>query len=266
MYHQVGYFAPMRSHRANYCDAGRFRRQMAFLAKGGFSVLSLDQALAGLRGELRLKPRSVVLTFDDGYRNFREHALPVLQAYGFPAVVYAISGWLGRRMAWARHEPGRLEPELLSAAQLRELQSAGVCVGSHGLSHAKLGELDADAQLRELEGSRKALQDLLGSDVRHLCYPFGSFNRATVSLAGEVGYASATTCLRGAATPADHPLVLPRKAISFGDSLAGFAWKVVVKNAPKSELVRWRAVMAEAESAGSPSALDSGETRTECIE
>ena len=240
MYHQVGIFSPMRSHRANYCDAGRFRRQMAFLARGGFRILSLDQALAGLRGERLLPAHGVVLTFDDAYANFLEHALPVLQAHGFPGVVYAISDWLGRRMTWATAEPGRLEPALMTAAQLRALQAMGITVGSHGATHAKLGELSPDAQRRELSDSRKALQDALGTDVTHLCYPFGSFDRSTVELAGEVGYVSATTCLRGAATPADHPLVLPRKAISFGDNLLGFGWKLWFKHAPKPALRGWR--------------------------
>ena len=240
MYHQVGHFASMRAHRANYCDAGRFRRQMAFLAKGGCRVLSLDQALVGLRGEHPLPARGVVLTFDDAYVNFIEHALPVLQTHGFPAAVYAISGWLGRRMTWLTPEPGRPEPELMTAAQLRALQAAGITVGSHGATHVKLGELPPDAQRRELNDSRKALQDALGSDVVHLCYPFGSFDRSAIDLAAEAGYVSATTCLRGAATPADHPLVLPRKAISFGDNLLGFGWKLLFKHSPMPALTEWR--------------------------
>ena len=246
MYHQVGRFVPMREHRANYCDAGRFARQMAFLARGGFAVLAPDAALACLRGERPMPRRAVLLTFDDGYVNFIEHALPVLQRYGFPAVVYAISGWIGRRMSWANPAPGRAEPQLMTAAQLGEIHAAGITVGSHGATHAKLGGLPPEAQRRELMDSRNALQDVLGEPVDHLCYPFGSFDRSAVDLAADVGYRSATTCLRGAATPLDHPLVLPRKAISYGDNLIGFGWKVLVKHAPKPALTEWRRRMAAA--------------------
>jgi peptidoglycan/xylan/chitin deacetylase (PgdA/CDA1 family) len=244
MYHQVGRFAAMRTHRANYCDAGRFARQMAFLDAAGFRVLDIDSALACLRGEQSMPARAVVLTFDDAYVNFIEHALPVLRRHGFPAVVYAISAWLGRRMNWARPEPGRPQPQLMTAAQLLEIRAAGITVGSHGATHAKLGELEPDAQRRELADSRAALEDALGEAVEHLCYPFGSFDRSAVTLAAEIGYRSATTCLRGAATPRDHPLVLPRKAISYGDNLIGYGWKLLIKHAPKPVLGDWRERMA----------------------
>lgn len=239
MYHQVGRFKAMRDHRANYCDAGRFARQMAFLQRAGFHVVSLEQALAGLQGEHQLPPRAVLLTFDDAYAGFFDYALPVLAEHEFPAVVYAISAWVGQRMRWADPSGGRIEPALMSAAQLRAIQDAGISVGSHGACHRKLAELAPAEQERELSGSRTMLEDLLGQPVEHLCYPFGSFNADTVRLAAEAGYRSAMTCLRGAATAWDHPLVLPRKAISFGDNLVGFGWKLL-KRRPKPALERWR--------------------------
>ncbi|MBK5930309.1 polysaccharide deacetylase family protein [Halochromatium salexigens] len=239
MYHQVGRFKPMRAHRANYCDAGRFARQMALLAHGGFHVISLERALAGLYGQSPLPPRAVLLTFDDAYADFIEHALPVLMAHRFPAVVYAISDWVGQRMRWAERDPDRAEPALMSAFQLRALKEAGISVGSHGVSHRKLAELAPAEQARELNQSRAALEDLLGQPVRDLCYPFGRFTQETVRLAAEAGYRSAMTCLRGAATGADHPLVLPRKAVSFGDNLLGVGWKLT-KHRPKPALEDWR--------------------------
>jgi peptidoglycan/xylan/chitin deacetylase (PgdA/CDA1 family) len=240
MYHQVGRFEPMRAHRANYCDAGRFARQMWMLAHGGFNVIGLEDALAGLRGERRIPPRAVVLTFDDAYAGFIDHALPALREHGFPATVYAISGWLGKRMRWANPSPGRAEPRLMSADELRSVQREGIMIGSHGATHRKLAALGVDDQRRELVESRTELEDRLGAPVEHLCYPFGSFDRHSLRLAAEAGYRSATTCLRGAATPFDHPLLLPRKAISFGDSLIGVAWKLLIKHRPKPALVVWR--------------------------
>jgi len=245
MYHQVGRFPPMRAHRANYCDAGRFAAQMALLARLGWRVLDLDTALACLAGTAPTPRRAVVLTFDDAYDNFFDHALPVLQGHGFPATVYAISGWLGRAMTWAGDEPGRPAPALMSAARLRELRAAGITVGSHSVSHAKLAELSPERQRLELINSKAALEDVLGEPVRHLCYPFGSFDLESVRAAAAAGYLSATTCLRGAATAADHPLALPRKAISYGDNLLGYWWKLAMKDAPKPALVQWRQRLAQ---------------------
>jgi peptidoglycan/xylan/chitin deacetylase (PgdA/CDA1 family) len=165
----------------------------------------------------------------------------VLQRHRFPAVVYAISDWVGGRMRWSRPQPGRAEPALMDAGALRAVHAAGITVGSHGASHVRLAGLGRERQRRELADSRAALEDLLGAEVRDLCYPFGSFDADSVALAGELGYRSAMTCLRGAATLADDALVLPRKAISFGDDLIGFGWKLLVKHAPKPALAAWRA-------------------------
>jgi peptidoglycan/xylan/chitin deacetylase (PgdA/CDA1 family) len=128
----------------------------------------------------------------------------------------------------------------MSAVRLREIHAAGMTVGSHTANHVKLGEASPVVQRAELADSKAALEDLLGTEVRHLCYPFGSFDRSAIDTAAQVGYVSATTCLRGAATPADHPLALPRKAISFGDNLIGYWWKLAVKHAPKPDLTQWR--------------------------
>lgn len=246
MYHQVGDFAPMRTHRANYCDRRRFAAQMGFLARFGYHVLSLDQALEVLRGERPAPPRAVVLTFDDGYDNFADHALPILQRHGFTATVYAISGWLGRRAEWFAKDPGRPVPSLMSAARLRAVREAGIAIGSHTHDHLRLAEVDARTKRDQLARSKSTLEDVLGAPVPHLCYPFGSFDRDAVAAAAETGYHSATTCLRGAARAyLDHPLVLPRKAISYGDDLLGYWWKVAVKQAPTAALAEWRATLRE---------------------
>jgi peptidoglycan/xylan/chitin deacetylase (PgdA/CDA1 family) len=128
----------------------------------------------------------------------------------------------------------------MDAGRLREIRAAGVTVGSHTANHAKLAEVPPEIKREELASSKAALEDVLGEEVRHLCYPFGSFDLDTVHAARETGYTSAATCLRGAATPEDHPLVLPRKAISFGDNLIGYGWKVLFKHAPVPALAEWR--------------------------
>ena len=244
MYHQVGEFAPMKVHRANYCDHRRFAAQMAFLKRFGYQVLNLDQVLACLRGEYPIPSRAVALTFDDAYLSFLTHALPVLQGHGFPATVYAISGWVGRRAEWLAKDPGRPIPELMSSVQLREIGALGITVGSHTVNHPKLADVSTERQHRELADSKAALEDLLGEEVVHLCYPYGSFDLNTVRAAANCGYVSATTCLRGPAEPGDHALALPRKAISFGDNLIGYFWKLAIKNTPKPQLSEWRRRLA----------------------
>ena len=100
MYHQVGDFPRMDAHRSTYCHYRRFAAQMAYLHRFGYHVLRLGDALDALRGARPIPPRAVVLTFDDGYENFYEHAYPALARYGFPAMVYLLSGFIGQDATW----------------------------------------------------------------------------------------------------------------------------------------------------------------------
>lgn len=240
MYHQVGDFAPMQAHRSTYCHYRRFESQMAFLHRFRFNVLGMDRALACLRGERPIPPRAVVLTFDDGYENFYEYAWPALSRYGFPAIVYLLSGLIGRPSGWFERD-GRETPMLMGRERILELRRLGVDFGSHGVSHRKLAEIDAESVRREVCDSKRQLEALLDEEVRHFCYPYGSHDLDAAAVVAEAGYDSAVTCLRAAATPDFDDFLLPRKAISYGDNLAGFFWKLAMKNEPKQEPLRWRA-------------------------
>lgn len=237
MYHQVGRFAPMQAHRSTYCDHRRFAQQMAYLTRFGYSVLSLDEVLACLRGQKPIPPKAVALTFDDGYENFYEYAFPVLQRHGFPAIVYLISGMLGQAASWFARD-GRDTPLLMSAARVRELRRAGIDFGSHSVSHAKLAEQSTQRIQEEISRSKAELEDVLGESVRHFCYPYGSHDLRVVEAVAEAGYESATTCARACATAADDPLTLPRKAISWGDNLVGYFWRLHVKNTSRHPPLR----------------------------
>lgn len=237
MYHQVGDFPAMKTHRATYCDHRRFARQMAYLKLGGYHVLSMSEALKCLRGEIPVPSRAVVLTFDDAYENFYEYAFPVLQQHGFPATVYAISGMLGRSASWLAAD-GHDAPPLMTGERLRQLRSAGIEIGSHSSTHVRLAEQSEDRIREEVVRSKAVLEDVLGERVDHFCYPYGSHDLRTVEAVAEAGYLSATTCERASATPADDPLTLPRKAVSWGDSLIGVLWKMHFKNTPKRPPIR----------------------------
>ena len=99
--------------------------------------------------------------------------------------------------------------------------------------------LDGLIDARQREGARLAamlkdrLQQLLGEPIDHFCYPYGSHDDAVVDMVSAAGYRSAVTCDRASAFADADPLRLPRKAISFGDSLAGYAWKLHMKTRPR---------------------------------
>ncbi|MCA0185339.1 MAG: polysaccharide deacetylase family protein [Proteobacteria bacterium] len=238
MYHRVGHFpGRVKAHGALYCHLPRFRAQMRLFKVLGYSVISLDDAAAGLRGEIALPPRPLVLTFDDAYVDFLDNAAPVLKAHGYPATVYAVSGLIGTTSSWDAGVGPEPAP-LMNAAQLREVQDLGFTIGSHSKRHLRLAEQDDACILAEARDSKRALEDLLGRPVDHFCYPYGSHDLRAVNAAAEAGYLTGTTCVRAAATPADDLLTLPRKAVSRGDDVFGVAWKLLTKNIPKHSQIR----------------------------
>ena len=233
MYHQVGHFDAPTAHRAVYCDAGRFDAQMRFLHRFGYGVISLEDAWRGLFEGAPLPARAVVLSFDDGYDNFHQHAWPSMQRFGFTPTVFLVAGLDGAPARWL--DAGREQPRLMDGATIRRLRREGVHFGSHAMSHLRLATLDAAAQRAEIFDSKKRLEDLLGEAVPDFCYPYGSYDLRARDLVAEAGYRSGLTCIRGSAHTADNPFEIPRKAISWGDNLAGYWWKLHMKHARKNK-------------------------------
>lgn len=238
MYHQVGNFSSIKSHKAVYCHYRRFALQMRYLHAFGYNVISLDQALEGLRGKSKIPSKAVVLTFDDGFENFYYYALPVLKKYNYPAIVYLVSNYIGAKAAWL--EADRFESPLLNKKHILELHKQRIDFGAHSASHKRLTHLEAPDRKQEIYKCKKDLENLFGKEIRHFCYPYGDYNLKVMETVREAGFQSAATCLRATATSEFDFFELPRKAISYGDTLSGFWWKLHIKHKPKTTPLRWR--------------------------
>ena len=233
MYHQIGLYPRPDAHRALFCHIDRFKAQLRYLKWAGFDVINLTQARARLFEGRPLTRRTVVITVDDGYDDFREHAWPALQAEGLSATVYLVSSLIGQTASWLSDWPH--QPKLMDAAAVRQLRQEGCDFGSHAATHPRLSRLSAAQQRAEIFDSKAALEDLLGEAVPDFCYPYGDYSLRARDLVQEAGYRTATTCIRGAGNLSDNPFELTRKAISYGDNLLGFAWKLHAKQARKGQ-------------------------------
>lgn len=207
-YHQIAPAPPAGApFRSLVVDPRSFERQMAWLARWGYSGLSMGALLPYLRGERAGKV--VGLTFDDGYLNNLSHALPALQRHGFSATCYAVSARLGQSNLWDQAH-GVAQVPLMDAAALRAWVQGGQEVGAHTRTHAHLPSLSAAQAHHEIAASRHELQDLLGRAVEHFCYPYGAYGAEHVALVREAGFASATTTRRGRVHPGPDLLQLQR--------------------------------------------------------
>ena len=193
-----------------------FDEQLAQLHELDYTVVSLDDVLAHYRDGTALPPRPVLITFDDGYRDNLEHAAPLLQKHGYPAVVFVPIGYLdGPRPL--PHEERRAARGLLNSTvdwgELRELEAAGVRVESHGISHRPLAALAVDEAAREIVLSKLRLEERLGREVRSFAYVKGSeahYKAVHLSLVRQAGYELAFTSVSGTNGPDTDPLRLHR--------------------------------------------------------
>jgi peptidoglycan/xylan/chitin deacetylase (PgdA/CDA1 family) len=175
-----------------------FLRHLEVLEQWGASVLPLAEALR-LLGEDALPDRAVVLTFDDGYASVVEHAWPILRDRGWPATLYAVSGYLDPavRLPWDRDHPDAELVRLVSESQLVEAAGSGLHIGSHTHTHPWLPRRGPDQVADELSRSRAHLEDLLGVPVDSVAYPAGGWNRVVRAAADRAGYTSGLTVDRG---------------------------------------------------------------------
>jgi peptidoglycan/xylan/chitin deacetylase (PgdA/CDA1 family) len=164
----------------------RFGQQMRWLRRAGRKGTSVGHLLDARRHGVA--NGLVGLSFDDGYADFPEYALPVLQRYGFGATMFVPAGRLGGGNDWDPEGPRKA---VLTAGQLRQVADAGIEIGSHGFGHRSL-PASSDADLaQEVRESRDLLRDVSGQEVAGFCYPYGHVDGRVIGSVQGAGYSYA---------------------------------------------------------------------------
>jgi peptidoglycan/xylan/chitin deacetylase (PgdA/CDA1 family) len=217
MYHKVN----DRTGNRMSVPVGLFDEQMDQLRQLGYTVVGLESVLlesvlAHFAGGDALPARSVLITFDDGYRDNLENAVPVLRRYGYPAVLFVPIGYLDEERPLP-HEEGLAATGIVNQTlrwdELDELEAGGVRIESHGISHRPLADLELDEAAREIVLSKLRLEERLGRPVRAFAYVKGSeahYRPVHLSLLRQAGYDIAFTSVSGANGARTDPLRLHR--------------------------------------------------------
>jgi len=193
-----------------------FDEQMAQLAELDYTVVSLDDVIRHYLDREPLPPRAVLITFDDGYVDNLENAAPILQRYGYPAVLFAPIGYLGARrpLPHDEHLAARgIVNRTLDWSELADLERHGIRVESHGIGHRPLADLEVDEAAREITLSKLRLEEALGRPVRAFAYVKGSeahYRPVHLSLLRQAGYDVAFTSISGGNGRQTDPLQLHR--------------------------------------------------------
>jgi peptidoglycan/xylan/chitin deacetylase (PgdA/CDA1 family) len=216
MYHSISEIPERASHPyfQTTTDPATFRRHMEWLAGNGYRTIPLKKIEEELARSDWKNGKPFVLTFDDGYRDFQENAYPVLKQFGFTATVFLTTGYVGKKL---------MEKECLTWEEIRGLQTEGIEIGSHTMSHPKLHGMSTASIQHEVGDSKAAIEEATGKPVNAFSYPyaFPQEDRGFIDELGNAlrgcGYQYGVTTRIGRVVAGQDPLFLKRIPLNMHD-------------------------------------------------
>lgn len=177
MYHFIGTEEEAKASK-NFVTQEGFRRQMDFLKRFGYRVISIGEYEEILTGKKKPQGREVLITFDDGESSFESKAFPVLSESRFPALIFLVNYNMRFKMRGAMPED-----------TVRRLLGTGlVTIGAHTMTHRPLTRIRPERLEDEILGSRLDLEKRFGVPVPYLSYPYGETTADAVGVVKKAGY------------------------------------------------------------------------------
>ncbi len=205
MYHAIG--KPLDRRFSSWViSPSLLAEHLAFLHESGYELVGLSEW-----AREPTQRKYAVLTFDDGYADFIEHALPLLAAYRARATAYVVTGYIGGTAQWLPFDGERRRP-LMTWEDLGSAASYGIEIGSHGHRHIELDTVSPAVAQADVQISHAALTRH-GFRPESFCYPFGYANRTVCDIVAGAGFSNACVVGRGLADPRQDMLRVRRLAI-----------------------------------------------------
>ena len=202
-----------------------FERQIRKLSWAGFETISVAQLLDYMSGKkVNLPEKPVFISFDDGYADNYSYAFPILQKYKFKATIFMVGVNINA-------------PDRLSAQEMREMSAAGFDFGSHSVTHSDLTKLSPGAVGQEIQSSKKAIEEVIGKEVRIFSYPYGFYNVAAWEQTDFAGLEGAVTVLSGLSKRGYDNIYLMRRVPIFLYTDFDLVLQNLKENKPKTFLL-----------------------------
>lgn len=187
--------------------------QMRYLANEGYHPIRLSDLTDYLLNGTPLPLKPIVLTFDDGYADNYENALPILKKYKFTATFFIITQFADEK-----------RPGYMTWDQVEDLAINGMEIGSHTLNHIDLKGKPLSVQNTEIAGSKAMIEARIGTPVQSFCYPAGKYDLRTIEVLRSTGYLGATTEIAGAQQSSNDPYQLRRIRVRGSYAVNEFAY------------------------------------------
>lgn len=211
-YHTIG-DAPGNS---LYVSEEKFREQMKYLKDNGYFTLTTDEFNDYILNNKAIPEKSVLITFDDGYRDNYTLAYPILKENSQNATIFIITDTFN-------------SSSNLSKDQILEMYDNGVDFASHTTQHQALNEFSYEDQLKILKESKKALENLLEKDIVTFAYPYSKYNADTDRAVNDAGYTVAFDLDGGITYQNNDPIHLDRQYVNGNYNLEQFKNLLIVK-------------------------------------
>jgi len=157
---------------------------MEYLYKKGYRVISLDEIADYINSANKKRlSRILAITFDDGYKSIYKFAMPILQKFDFTASVFLPTKYIGKYSEWTNPST-----PLLTWNEILTMEKNGILFGSHGHSHRDLTVLTEEQVRKELEISKKILEEKLKRPITCISYPYSKSSGIIENLALKCGY------------------------------------------------------------------------------
>jgi peptidoglycan/xylan/chitin deacetylase (PgdA/CDA1 family) len=195
----------------------QFDRHLAYLREAGYQTISMHQLSYTLSQGKELPPKSVIITFDDGYRDHYENAFPILLKYGYTGTFFVFTQVIDE-----------YNVDFLTWEMIAEMHQAGMEFGSHSYRHSDLTDRDVDFLVYEIVGSKEAIEARIGEPVRFFCYPSGRYDNLTMQVLESADFWGAVTTQWGGEQSYSDRFEMPRIRIRGNDSAAALAEKLAL--------------------------------------
>ena len=190
-------------------DPASFKDQMSSLNKSSVNVISLNEAVKSIREGQPLEKESVVITFDDGFKNVFSEAFPVLQEYGFSATFFLTTNYCEKLNNWPSQPDSIKAQPLLSWVDIKEMRRSGMQFGAHTHNHPSLTKIPIKDAGNEILLSKKIIEDKLQEEINSFAYPYGGFNTNIVNIVNQHFTGACSTKL-AIANSKSNPFILER--------------------------------------------------------